>query len=496
MIELEANRSVSGMRSAVATRGFLSLITVSFFGVACGQAVGMDEYRDAGPTPDAVPVGPPQWAMAGANPQRNGRSEYAGPAQGRYEMWALAGVEDLVIVDAVGPDGTVYVVIRPDGTDAGQLVAVEPDGTARWVFPEDDSLVLGGVALTATGRLLFEGAQFLDGPDPWELPCNVFFDVDVSGALRWAWQPSNPPAILTWERHSAPWYDEAGNTYVALQLRTSTGDQPGESYLYSFGPDGRLRWRWERNLGGPIWVQQPAMSPGGTIYVAVSPKGGGEHPDPEVGLYALSQDGDEQWFAPYAHDHVFHALAVGDDGTAYVVSGVAGIDATTLAAIGPDGDTDWTFSLPLEGFHSITTSIAVAPDGTLYLGAARYPPYEEPSQPPYGGVLALTPEGAVAWSTDTELVPHGGLAVDVAGAVYVYTRATTSELVTTSRPMLVALEPEGVARQAYELEEEHAFWSPFPGLADVGTGVVLASGGRIYRGSRQGILHVIQPSSP
>jgi outer membrane protein assembly factor BamB len=210
----------------------------------------------------------------------------------------------------------------------------------------------------------------------------------------------------------------------------------------------------------------------------------------ENGLYALSAEGTEQWFHPFQLGyHRIRGLAVADDGTVYL-AGHLGEDL--VQAVGPGGALQWAHSSQPESFE-VTTSIAVTQDGTLVVGAITCvdPPL---TQSPAGEVVTLGPSGTPGWSADTEYIPLGGMAVDPDGAVYVYTQGNCDN---TSGPQppakLLGLNPDGTPRLSVELDPPFWTWFAsghwdFPSIA-----VVLAAGGRIYVGSRQGRLHIINP---
>ena len=127
--------------------------------------------------------------------------------------------------------------------------------------------------------------------------------------------------------------------------------------LYAINPDGTIKWVYE---GGIPIATTPAVyySPdgenaqyNGTVYVGL-----------RNGLViAIDASGDLKWFNEAGHE-VTTSLALAADGTIYV-----GVDDERLVAILPDGRRRWSF--PTIGRGELSGP-AVAADGTIYFGTA------------------------------------------------------------------------------------------------------------------------------
>ncbi|MFH2004977.1 MAG: hypothetical protein ABI333_00190 [bacterium] len=471
----------------------MALVAAAVVVAGCGQAVGAGDDAavttgdgDVDPV-DAGPIvtGEPQWAMLGGTPQRNGRSAFVGPSQVTEQVVSLDAREDadvLVFVNAVGPDGTVYAVLRTNN-ELGRLVSLQPDGSVLWQGSID---VVGGVALSSAGHLLLEGAQRVDLTDP-SSPVNTIFGLGSNGSVLWAAHPDGSQRIDTELRHSAPLVDSAGNVYVYLPIAGAPDLEHDGYHLCSFDDTGAFRWCWDRVVGSANYVA-PALGPDETIYVAVENEDINLPWDPSSaeGVYALDLDGAEQWYLPLPSIRIT-TIAVGDDGTLYYAGFTAGV---FVGSVDPAGGKGWTATFP-QRYQNISTSLAIAPDTapepTVYVGGWHDPDADESE----GSLTALTPAGVERWKVETGGIPCGGLAVDASGAVYAL---IFGSMMGASSPWLLSLEPDGSQRLSSELSPPHP---PFPCLSTEVSrhtmSVVLADGGRIYLGSGNGKLHIFAP---
>lgn len=164
---------------------------VVLIGVGCGRAVGYDVdggLVDAAPPPV---LGAPQWAMFSATSRRNGRSAFEGPRLGVHRAVSLteAGADDAdVMVEAIGPQGDLYVLVRRVGA-VGHLLALRPDGEDLWQYPEGEAMAVKGAALDGDGVLYLSGLQRVPGADSADASLNLFFQLSVVGQIQWAWHP-------------------------------------------------------------------------------------------------------------------------------------------------------------------------------------------------------------------------------------------------------------------------------------------------------------------
>ena len=142
-----------------------------------------------------------------------------------------------------------------------------------------------------------------------------------NGALKWKF--STGGAL-----YSSPAIGADGTIYVCSD----------DNNLYAVNPDGTEKWAF--STGGPV-DSSPAIGPDGTIYASS---------DDGI-LYAVNPDGSLKWTSPGSGGNI--SPAVDFDGTIY---------AGQLDALNPDGSLKWTFS-SVSG-----SSLAVGPDGTIYVG--------------------------------------------------------------------------------------------------------------------------------
>ncbi len=126
--------------------------------------------------------------------------------------------------------------------------------------------------------------------------------------------------------------------------------------LHAINPDGTEKWTFA--TGAAIYAS-PAIGVDGTIYIGSS----------DSKFYAVNPDGTEKWhittdsFIPFMHED---SPAIGADGTIYVTA----MDTAQSTykrffyAINPNGTIEWRFDA-----DAIQGQIAIADDGTIYLGS-------------------------------------------------------------------------------------------------------------------------------
>jgi hypothetical protein len=161
--------------------------------------------------------------------------------------------------------------------------------------------------------------------------------------------------------------------------------------LYALNPDGSQKW--STNWGNGDTIAAPAIGRDNTIYLA--------H---DGYLYAFSPAGTEKWQTPCTNsgDYLTPALAL--DGTIYI----AGISATSIWAIAPDGTPKWNFPLVSpDTWSSAAESVAIGGDGTLYCAAFPFSLY------------AISPAGGNLWLGTSGVLFRGSAAVGRGGTIYV-----------------------------------------------------------------------------
>jgi outer membrane protein assembly factor BamB len=165
------------------------------------------------------------------------------------------------------------------------------------------------------------------------------------------------------------------------------------------------------------------------------------------------------WAAPTGAGGIEGSVAIGADGTIYVVTtDYSGADLSRLMALSPQGSTLWTLELPTaEG-----QTPAIGADGTLYLSA-------QPSLVS-GSLFAVDPRGTVRWVLEDLERIRSSPAIGPDGTVYV-----------AGRNHLYAVDPRGRIRWTYETSDP-AFFQSSPAVASDGT---------IYIGGEDTFLHAI-----
>lgn len=331
---------------------------------------------------------------------------------GKLIRWTYQAAGSSISGIALASDGTIYFAAQ-DG-----IYALSQDGKLLWKAP----LVSGPVA--AAPVVSPDGTIFIASPS------GTIFQLDSTGKLLW----TSTTQMRTIP--SSPALSPDGMVFAADDF----------SDLYAFAPRLRPEATWqlrtvrvgeatdEKLLGYALtnaWEHaSPAIGADGTIYLP--------H---QQWLYRVTSGGEILWFAPTSSGHL-HSVALGPDGTAYVV----GNTPNWLSAVDRDGKVKWksrlnstTWGSPAvdrDGSvyvcdSSIVTAIdsggdqkwyllsactsgpALAADGTIYLGA-----WDHRGPGGKGELIAVTPDGKLKW----ELHVDGGIsdapAISPNGAIY------------------------------------------------------------------------------
>ena len=391
------------------------------------------------------------------------------------ERWRFDTGGDVRAAPAIADDGTIYVGTL--STALATLYALTSDGSVRWKVGTEGP-ISASVAIAADGTV-YAGTQ--------------------GGALH-AFSPAGQPLWLaTGLAHVAggPVVDAAGTIFVG----------GFDTRLHAFAPGGVERWVLE--LGGLVWTP-PTIGPDGTVYVArdgvVTAVGGGsacegEAPDcddgdpctvdrcdPPVGCVhtGLCDDGN-----PCTED----TCAAGECGAGPIADGTScddGLDCTTGGTCssglcvpttnlcGPAPST-WPMRgrdpthqgrVPFVAAQSggviwsygagatISSSPALAPDGTAYVGDAD------------GVVHAVGSDGVGLWKVSTDGAVASSPAVTAYGTVVVGSADTK----------VWALSADGDVEWTYKT------------AAPVRSSPVIAPDGTLVVGSEDGFVHAIRPN--
>jgi len=253
---------------------------------------------------------------------------------------------------AIASDGTIYIY-------AGwTFYALNPDGTLKWTR-------YMGNSTRSTPAIGDDGTIYV-GSNDYRL-----YAINPNGTLKWSFltggQISSSPAI-------AP----EGTIYV--------GSRDGN--LYALNPDGTQKWA--QTFGGEVHVSSPAVGSDGTIYV-------GSY---DYNLYAINPDGTEMWHYTTGKE-VLSSPAISPDGSAVYASSWD----RYLYAISSGGTLLWTFPLALQ-YGNTSSSPAVAPDGTIYIGSNA------------GTLHAINPAGVEIWRFETGSDIRSSPAISADGTIY------------------------------------------------------------------------------
>lgn len=334
-------------------------------------AVVFDECQDGRLDPEDAFLDPAfriraPWEMHGRDPTHQGRSPVRGPREPET-AWTLQkdaspGTPQCCSSShpVVGADGTLYV-----GSNASGLLAVRPTGTFAWQFaPEGGEIEANWI--DATPALGPDGTIYVGSRQA------RMYAVRPDGSLRWSTQLDT--AVFAGAVVDA----RNGALYVG------TGGFRGEGSLYALSlADGSVLWRVPLSDGV---AEPPALGPDGTVYLS----------DSTGFVRALDPAGNELWrvftqfvtepssatcpgqagrpvgisaptFSPFGP--LTGSLYVG---VSYFCSGDPEKSHAHLIALDPtDGSLLWTFPNDHETAVETWTGLAVASNGTVYVGGGR-----------------------------------------------------------------------------------------------------------------------------
>ena len=222
---------------------------------------------------------------------------------------------------AIAADGTLYFGSRDD-----HLYALDPEtGSVQWSYLTGGS-VITAPAISPEGSIYFGSSSSVYAINP---PSNA----DTTGESIWNYSTAG---FTTW-------------TSAAIGADGSIYNGSQGDYLYSLNSeDGSLQWSY--GAGGDVRTA-PAIAADGTVYF-------GSRDDY---LYAFDPDGNEKW-RYQAGDNIDSSPAIGADGAVYF-----GSNDFNIYALDPDGNEQWRYDL---GSTPSYSSAALAPDGTLFIGAS------------------------------------------------------------------------------------------------------------------------------
>jgi outer membrane protein assembly factor BamB len=318
------------------------------------------------------------WPMQSHDIIHTGRSSYSTINITGTEIWrksegcgsfdgsAIIDNNEVIYFGTGGPDSSLY--------------AFHPNGTKKWRYKADGS-IWATPSIAEDGTIIF----------PTSGGYGTVHAVNPDGTVKWTYrdnyetQSISSPAIASdgtifFGSEDYPnFYIYALNANGTLRWKYSTGDICGapaigsdgtvyigscDNHLYAMNPNGTLRWRYDT---GSDVKGAPTIAPDGTIYT----------PAFNSYFYALTPDGNLLWKG-YTGDSVAAAgIALAEDGTIY-------IGTERLRAYNPDGTLKWTADTPGDVYGTVP---AVSADGTIFVSAGL-------------NLVAMNPNGTMRWSKE------------------------------------------------------------------------------------------------
>jgi len=311
----------------------------------------------------AVPqVARAEWSAFHGNAQRDGHTTQVAPVSPTLK-WALDLKGPIITSPIVAADGTIYVgaTWREELQPRSAIYAIEPSGAIDWVFATEfrDDQVISTPALGPEGQLYVHAA---DGG---------LYALSSDGDLLWKHQATSASDSHPVVAPDGTIYMEVDRELLAFsptgeilwRFDVETDFSPGPSLgldgtiyavtgngVVALSPNGVLKWR--SSLGGS--VAPPVVSPTGEIIVA----GGFSS------IYAFDPaDGSLAWSSFAAGGPNYGAPAVDDEGNVYFAQD------WNLWRINRGGEIAWERTFEDMGrLGSTYSSIAIDGAGNLFLG--------------------------------------------------------------------------------------------------------------------------------
>jgi outer membrane protein assembly factor BamB len=296
--------------------------------------------------------------------RRDSRNTAASPIRAHYsgdQPWSLATGRGIFSTPVIGGNGTVYV-----GSADRYFYALRPDGRVLWRFRTggiiDAAAALGSRAKKGRSALITFGSG-----DERLYHLRTAPHLPRQRRIAWTFEPTLPPAggqqVSWWEGNPA--IGPGGTIYV--------GNTGGAAY--AINPDGTQRWAAPRDQS--VWTT-PAFGQG-------SESGNSFWGSVDLYAFSLDQNGRLRW-QTFTPGYVTSSPALGSDGTVYV-----GSFDHRLYALDPDtGEARWSF--PTDAHIYGSAALGSGPQGetsAIYIGSAD------------GSVYALDPSGRLLWRYDT-----------------------------------------------------------------------------------------------
>jgi len=333
-----------------------------------------------------------------------------------------------------------WPMFRHDPQHSGRSPYTGPaEPTIQWSFQADDGIV-SSAAIAEDGTVYVgAGWSFFGVTD------SNLYAFNSDGSLKWSF-PTGDGLF------SSPTIGPDGTLYIGSI----------DNFLYAVEDSvtyGKLKWK--TNLGFIIYGS-PVVGADGTIYTGSL----------NFNLHAVNPDGTYKW-GYLTGSCVFSSAAIGPQGGIYF--GSKDHSLYCLEDLQDLGGKRWSYSAgEFPDGHYIDSSPALAPDGTVYVGADPYGGIIEEMTPVPDNFFAFTPLGDLKWSLTFGDGVESSPALGSDGTIYVGSFDHN----------LYAIRDEGDSGTV-------AWQFPTGGWID-GSPVVDGSG-TIYVGSRDSTLYAINP---
>ncbi len=363
------------------------------------------------------------------------------------EKWSQALPMLCLSAPTVGPDGTIYVPLKPmtfGGLSfaGGALMAFSPNGRVKWTFHIDFWYVYvapligddGTIYLSAEGRVLYALDSY--GRLLWERETiyggwyhsgmTISSDGTLYATFRYyivAFESSSRgvPANAPWPvvAHDLTHSNRNDVSVPPCEAPVITAEpenqlvDPGQSVTFTVSTLGNtpMDFQWYNGLTGDTsepagtgsTFTTPALSKSESYWARITNSCGETFTRGVTA--AVGIPGQRKWFVE-VDEEVNTTPAIAEDGTIYVVT-----DAPSLYAISPDGQEKWKFDLRYmpEGesiysrYNYSQSTPTIGPDGTIFVASySQYPQWKNCKN--YAVVWAISPDGTKRWTfvvTDT-----------------------------------------------------------------------------------------------
>jgi outer membrane protein assembly factor BamB/plastocyanin len=232
---------------------------------------------------------------------------------------------------------------------------------------------------------------------------------------------------------STPTIDKDGTVYIGGY----------DKKLHAFKPNGDEKWSFD--LGANDKYSSVAIGDDGTLYLGA----GGD-------FFALTQDGQKKWEL-HVDKSIYASPAIGKDGTIYFTN-----TGGTAFAVSEQGDIKWKKDY---GAGWSATPVAIGPDNTIYFAGE--------SSGSTGVLTAYKPDGTEKWKANFDhKLSYSGAVVGKDGVIYVGSRGGKK---------LFAITPDGKLKWSFDTNGE------------VRSTPAIDNNGNIYFGDYSGYFYVVTP---